>query len=65
MGKPFSSQGEVLAVTLNHSQNEIFVSVCRNPNDNGATALLEHHNGDVRKVRWDEITWARSLVGGQ
>lgn len=61
MAKPFSSNGELLAVTLNHSRNEIFATVCRNPNDKGATALLEHHNGDVRKVSWDDITFVRSL----
>lgn len=65
MCKPFSSNGETLAIVLNHSRNEVFATVCRNPNDHGATALLEMNNGDVKKVEWTEITWIRSLIGGE
>ncbi len=65
MAIKFSSQGETMAITLNHSQVEIFASICRNPNNRGATALLEFSNGDVKEVEWHEIRWARNLVPGE
>lgn len=58
--KPFSSNGQIMAITLNHSNDEIFVTVCKHPET--GKACLEAPNGDVKIVDWDEITFTRDVL---
>jgi hypothetical protein len=57
--RPFSSEGKIIAVTLNHSRKELFVTVCKHPGT--GMACLKANNGDVKIVPWDEITFVRDL----
>jgi hypothetical protein len=56
--KPFTTRGQIVAVTLDNNGKELAVSVCMNP-DNISEAILEASNGDTLIVKWERITFCR------
>lgn len=62
MAQPFSSQGKIVALTVDNLRREFPAKVQFNPNDEGKTALIIDPAGKMTPIEWSRITFVRDYA---